>query len=118
MVPRPLLSYNDLRCQVSHVRKSASHSESVLPLRRPELWGAKRRERPLVDNVEFVRRLRIAGDASGAVGRKTGGAGRRDACLRRGVRAETAVAVHGQRNREPYTEKQRLELEFAGGRNS
>src|ERR1039458_6752209 len=56
--------------QVGHVRKFTSDPESVLPLRRPELRSAKRRERPLVGNVELVWRLRGAGDASGEGGRK------------------------------------------------
>ena len=101
MVPRGLLGYNERVSGFSHVRKRKFHSKSVLPLRRPELRGAEGRERPLVGDVEFVWRLRGASDASGAVERETGGAGRRDACLWRGVRAQIAVAVHGQSAGEP-----------------
>jgi len=105
MVPRGLLGYNERVSRFSHVRKPTFRSESVLPLRRPELRGIERRQRPLVGHVELVWRLRSAGDASGAMGRKTGSAGRRDACLWRGLCSQIAVAVHGQPSGEPDTKK-------------
>ena len=102
MFSRGLLSYND-----SGVRR-LTMSENLLRIPSPFYRCAGPNCGVLKGGSDrwwimwsLVWRLRIAGDASGALGRKTGFAGRRDACLRRGVRAETAVAVHGKCNREP-----------------
>src|SRR6266496_4121843 len=82
------------------------HSQSLLSMRRSELRTAERFQRPLVAHVDLLRRLPRAGIVSFPLGRGTVGAGGHLARMRRGVRAEVAVAVHGQCAREPGEESQ------------
>lgn len=66
-------------------------------MRRAELWHVKGCVGPMVADVDVVRRLSGPSVVSLPMGRRNCPEGRHTARLRRAVRPEIAVAIHGQR---------------------